>query len=173
MEFVLQRHRELHDVCFLEKLLHARVGNARARTRLLAKGIEHLQNRGQLLFGEQIHLQIQVSAPIGVAGQAILAHEDKAGEEDGFEGYADVQQTKGIGIECVWASIRQDPSNEPYDMREYERSTARKRRDRVSEPIETGTMVYRLTLKFNNCANVLDEGICDTHADWFSNAVPS
>src|SRR5579872_6465952 len=61
-QFPVQCDREFDDIRLFEQLFDARVVHLGAGPRLLTERIEHLQNRREFLFGEEIDLQIQVRA---------------------------------------------------------------------------------------------------------------
>jgi len=81
-----------------------------------------LQNRRHLALGQQIDLQVEVRALVGLRREAILAGQDEQREEDGLERHYRGQQGKRERIERTHrrdeAEIQRRPHAEPHEVGE-------------------------------------------------------
>ena len=73
------------DVGFLRQLLDVRAARRVVHAQVRGDVLQQLQHRRHLALGEQIDLQIEVRALVGLRRQAVLAGEDEQGQEDGLE----------------------------------------------------------------------------------------
>ena len=83
-EFLFQFTGQLMDVSGLAKSLNLKGCRLHVDASVMTELLEHLEHHGQLLFGEHTDLKIEMGAPLGLASHAILADQDKDGQENAF-----------------------------------------------------------------------------------------
>ncbi len=97
---------------------------------------DEFEDFGDLAFGDFIHLKVDFFSEGINSRLAVLAHEDKDGEEYGLEGHNHGQEAIGEGVDGReprnFAGVRQDPEAENYDMSREEGETASQAIDIVS-----------------------------------------
>lgn len=72
-EFFFEFGSQLVDVGGLAETLHLLSCGFHIDPRVLTQFLQHLQHHRELLLGKHTHLEIKVSAPLGLASHAILA----------------------------------------------------------------------------------------------------
>jgi len=121
----------------------------------------HLDDGGELLFGEQEDLEHEVFALLRAAAEARLAHEDEAGEEDAFHGDEGGEEREGEGIEVGdggdVAGVDEDPEEEYAEMEGDEGEAAGEACDGVAEALGGGAAGEELLLVLDDGFNVLLE----------------
>ncbi len=112
----------------------------------------HFEDGGDLLFGEQEDLEHEVVAFVGTAAHARLAHEDKGGEDDRFEGDEGAEKGKGGGVEVGVAreGVEEQPGDEEGDVGGDEAEAANERRDGVAEAFAGCALSEEVLLVFGN-----------------------
>ncbi len=72
---------------------------ARSHIQVAGDVLQQLQHGGHLPLGEQIDLEVQLTALVGLASQPILAREHEQCEEDSLERNGHRQEREWEGIE--------------------------------------------------------------------------
>ena len=119
----------------------------------------HAEDGGNLLFGEQENLEHQVVALVCAAAHAGLAHEDEAGEQNGFKGEDGAKQRKRGGVEVPDGSDGQridcDPCAKDDDMEQNEGEAAGEGRDGIGEALGGRAASQELLLVLGDEVDVL------------------
>lgn len=82
----------------------------------LADETGELKDLSDLLFGEEVDLQVEVIAGVDAPLHAVLLHEDKGAEEDAFDRDHHGEEDEGVGVEAAGdgddAGVDQEPEGE-------------------------------------------------------------
>ena len=113
---------------------------------LLTDGDQKLEGFGDLFFGEEVDLQVEVIADIAAALHAVLFHEDEGTEEDAFDGDDHGEEDEGIGIEA-WdfmnqAGVDEEPGGKPEDVDGDEAHAAGEAADDVGDAVHGGAGLF-------------------------------
>jgi len=80
-------------------------------------------------LGEQVDLQIEMTAFVGLTSQPVLAGEDEQGQEDGLQRHGHREEWKREGIErpnpVNYADVHDHPGTEPDNVKDEHRAAAR------------------------------------------------
>ena len=105
--------------------------------------LQQLQHSRHLPLGEQIDLQVEMTALVGLPRQSILAGEDEQCQEDRLERDRRRQQREREGIErpnspdC--AGVYGDPRTEPEEMKNEDRTATGGAGDPVADLLRLRT----------------------------------
>ncbi len=115
----------------------------------------HLEDGGEFLFGEQIDLQIEMGALVGLLRHMPLGHQDEARQHDRLERDRERQQTERVPIEGgVTNRVHPHPHREPQDVRRDENRAAGKTAHAVDQTLQNGASVARLPLEAHDGLNI-------------------
>ncbi len=108
----------------------------------------HAEGSGDFFFSEQQDLQNQVISLVGTTAEALLAHHDKAREEDGFHGDDGIEERAWKWIEMPNAPdsgcIEHQPGSEPGSVHQHECQTSDRCTNPVSDTLGKGSLFKEL-----------------------------
>src|ERR1051325_167892 len=100
-----------------------------------------MQRIRHLLLGQQIHLQIDVCPLVCNVSHALLVHQYKYRQRQGFDAYEKREQVKRIRVEWnnrILSQIENDPNTNDNNLNDQEPKRAGKSRNRVAESLGGG-----------------------------------
>jgi len=157
-EVLLDSLGDFVDGCFFAELFDVLIAGDGGKADLGGHLAVHADDGGDLLFGEEEDLQHEVVALVGAAGEARLAHEDEAGDQDGFERDAGAEQGEGRWVEARYAwdaeGIGEHPEEEDAKMHEHEAQTADESGDGVAGALVWGAAGEEFLLMFQDRVDV-------------------
>ena len=129
-----------------------------------AQSLEHLQGRGQLLFREEVDLQIEMSALVCLTDHSVLRHQNEQRQEDRFERHEERQK-----VEWKWikrgddrqvAGVHEDPRQKQDGVHDREWHAARQAVDKVAQPITRRPLMEGGALQVGDLADVAVRYLC-------------
>jgi hypothetical protein len=124
----------------------------------LGDATEQAQGDRGLLLGQQVDLEIEVGAPVRLAGHAVLADQDTDGDEDRLEGHDHGQEAERVGVEGTQAGNRaqvdDDPAGEPEHVEQGEAAAAGQRRQVVADPFGQRPLIEVLGLEVGDLLDI-------------------
>src|SRR4029453_6939570 len=102
------------------------------------QGAKHVKDCRQLLFGEEVDLQIKMGTFVSLTCHTILRHQDEHGKKNGLQRYDQRQKAEWKGVE--WRDSRppqidHKPANKPHEVNDRKRRSTSRSADRVAQAV--------------------------------------
>lgn len=119
--------------------------------------LQQLQHLGIFLFGEEIDLEIKVTAALIEVLLAIFGDHDESGEEDGLKGDDEGEEAKGKWVELGNGQdgVPDDPQCEPGDVKPDETHGSAKAGDAIGDAVSRGEIPFFRPLQLSDGFDVL------------------
>lgn len=87
-------------------------------TELFGDSLQKLEHLGVFLFGEEVDLQVEMTAPFVDPALPVLGDHDEGGEEDRLERHDEREEIEGIRVDRFGLQdrVEENPSGEPNDV---------------------------------------------------------
>jgi hypothetical protein len=127
-QLVFQIAGEFMNVRCVAEPLQFLLGRLDIDVEMAADFVLHLKQRGEFLLREHADLKIEMRAPLGLAGHAILTDQNENGQDDAFRGNDESQNSEWKWIEGLHgrdkAEIDGAPSKDEQNLEKQEGNAA-------------------------------------------------